>query len=92
MLQIPLNQLKPAKNNVRQVKASKESLAHLKASIESQGLLHNLVVMKNGAGYHVIDGNRRLQALYAITAKHHQKRLTAFQLQKTIRRLVFMQT
>jgi ParB-like chromosome segregation protein Spo0J len=60
MLQIPLNQLKPAKNNVRKVKSSSESLNALAASIESQGLLHNLVIRKNGKGYEVIDGNRRL--------------------------------
>tara|TARA_R100001594_G_scaffold108765_1_gene143501 strand:+ start:976 stop:2625 length:1650 start_codon:yes stop_codon:yes gene_type:complete len=82
MLQIPLNQLKPAKNNVRQVKASKESLAHLKASIESQGLLHNLVVMKNGAGYHVIDGNRRLQALYAIYGKASSEKISCVPITK----------
>ena len=82
MLQIPLNQLKPAKNNVRQVKASKESLAHLKASIESQGLLHNLVVMKNGAGYHVIDGNRRLQALYAIYGKASSEKINCVPITK----------
>ena len=69
MLQIPLNQLKPAKQNVRQVKASKDSLVALVASIKSQGLLHNLVVMKNGSGYNVIDGNRRLQALIKIHGK-----------------------
>ena len=82
MLQIPLNQLKPAKNNVRQVKASKESLSHLKASIESQGLLHNLVVMKNGSGYHVIDGNRRLQALFAIHGKASSEKIACVPITK----------
>ena len=69
MLQIPLKQLKPAKQNVRQVKATKSGIDQLAASIKSQGLLHNLVVMKNGNGYHVIDGNRRLVALQKINGK-----------------------
>lgn len=63
MIQVPLNQLKPAKNNVRKVQSSLQSLNALASSIESQGLLHNLVIRKNGAGYEVIDGNRRLEAL-----------------------------
>jgi len=66
MLQIPLNQLKPAKNNVRKVQSSAQSLSALASSIESQGLLHNLIVKKNGSGYEVIDGNRRLEALVHI--------------------------
>ena len=66
MIQIPLNQLKPAKNNVRQVKSSPDSIKSLAASIESQGMLHNLVIKKNGTGYEVIDGNRRLEALKKI--------------------------
>ena len=69
MLQIPLNQLKPAKNNVRKVQSSSESLNALAASIESQGLLHNLVIRKNGKGYEVIDGNRRLEALKQLYGK-----------------------
>lgn len=36
---------------------------YLAASIKSKGLLHNLVVVKNGSGYEVIDGNRRLEAM-----------------------------
>ena len=69
MLQIPLNQLKHAKDNVRKVKSSSQSLNSLAASIESQGLLHNLVIRKNGKGYEVIDGNRRLEALKKIYGK-----------------------
>lgn len=69
MLQIPLNQLKHAKDNVRKVKSSSQSLNALAASIESQGLLHNLVIRKNGKGYEVIDGNRRLEALKKIYGK-----------------------
>ena len=60
---IPLNQLKHTENNVRKVSASKDGLKSLVASIDSQGVLHNLVVKPNGSGYIVIDGNRRLQAL-----------------------------
>lgn len=69
MLQIPLNQLKHAKDNVRKVQSSTQSLNALAASIESQGLLHNLVIRKNGKGYEVIDGNRRLEALKKLYGK-----------------------
>ena len=64
---IQLNQLKPNPTNVRTVKA--DNLDKLVASIKSRDLLHNLVVKKNGVGYHVIDGNRRLEALYNIHGK-----------------------
>lgn len=60
---IQLSELKHSPTNVRQVKSSKESIAQLAASIQSKGLLHNLVVVKNGSGYNVVDGNRRLDAL-----------------------------
>ena len=69
MKDIPLNQLKPAKNNVRQVAPETAQMKSLMASIKSQGMLHNLVVMKNGKGYEVIDGNRRLACLYKIHGK-----------------------
>ena len=64
--QIRLKELKHSPNNVRQVQASKTSHHQLVASIKSKGLLHNLVVVKNGKGYNVIDGNRRLDALNQI--------------------------
>ena len=64
--QIRLKELKHSPNNVRQVQASKTSHHQLVASIRSKGLLHNLVVVKNGKGYNVIDGNRRLDALNQI--------------------------
>jgi ParB/RepB/Spo0J family partition protein len=64
--QIRLKELKHSPNNVRQVKASKDSHWQLVASIKSKGLLHNLVVVKNGNGFNVIDGNRRLDALNQI--------------------------
>lgn len=62
--QIPLNELKHSPNNVRKVKSSDKSLQRLASSIDTQGLLHNLVVAPNGSGYVVIDGNRRLDALH----------------------------
>lgn len=65
-MQIKLKELKHSPNNVRQVKASDSSLHSLTESIRSKGLLHNLVVSKNGKGYNVIDGNRRLDALNKI--------------------------
>ena len=64
--QIPLKELKQSPYNVRQVKASKEGHWQLVASIRAKGLLHNLVVVKNGKGYNVIDGGRRLEALRII--------------------------
>lgn len=75
MQNIPLNQLKPAKSNVRQVKANTGKLKELKASMETQGLLHNLVVMKNCEGYEVIDGNRRLAVLRKIHGKDSDRKI-----------------
>jgi len=66
-LLIQLNQLKHNPTNVRVVKA--DNLDKLIASIKSRDLLHNLVVQKNGSGFNVIDGNRRLEALFAIHGK-----------------------
>jgi len=64
--QIPLSELKFDSNNVRKVSTDKIADQQLEASIASKGLLHNLVVTKNGSGYIVIDGNRRLKALKAL--------------------------
>ncbi len=64
--QIPLSELKFDLNNVRKVSTDKIAYQQLEASIASKGLLHNLVVTKNGNGYIVIDGNRRLEALKAL--------------------------
>ena len=66
MQEIAICDLKPSKENVRKTKASDESMERLIASIKSKGLLKNLVVKKNGTGYFVTDGNRRLQALQEI--------------------------
>lgn len=80
MLQIPLNQLKPAKNNVRKVQSSAQSLSALASSIQSQGLLHNLVVKKNGKGYEVIDGNRRLEALIHIYGQKSSNEISCIEI------------
>jgi len=63
---IPLSELKHSPNNVRKVKPSDSGFKSLVASIQSKGLIHNLVCTKNGTGYYVIDGNRRLDALKAL--------------------------
>lgn len=63
---IRLSNLKHTQNNVRQVEASQSGMTSLVASIESHGLLHNLVVHKDGNSYEVVDGNRRLKALKSI--------------------------
>jgi len=64
--QIPLRDLKHSRNNVRSIKPDKEGIKALAESIKSQGLLHNLIVSKNGTNYEVIDGNRRLSALHIL--------------------------
>ena len=66
MQEIALCDLKPTENNVRKTKGSDENMERLIASIKHNGLLKNLVVKKNGTGYFVTDGNRRLQALLEI--------------------------
>ena len=66
MQEIALCDLKPNVDNVRKTKASSESMERLIASIKHNGLLKNLVVKKNGSGYIVTDGHRRLEALQGI--------------------------
>ena len=66
MQEIALCDLKPTENNVRKTKGSDENMDRLVASIKHNGLLKNLVVKKNGKGYFVTDGNRRLEALLSI--------------------------
>ncbi|BAQ87142.1 Helix-turn-helix [uncultured Mediterranean phage uvMED] len=66
MQEIALSDLKPTENNVRKTQGSDENMDRLVASIKHNGLLKNLVVKKNGSGYFVTDGNRRLQALLQI--------------------------
>ena len=64
--QIPLCDLKSNPENVRKTKPSQTSMDRLVASINHNGLLKNLLVKKNGKGYVVTDGNRRLEALQGI--------------------------
>ena len=66
MQEIALCDLKPNVDNVRKTKASSESMERLIASIKHNGMLKNLVVKKNGSGYIVTDGHRRLEALQEI--------------------------
>ena len=70
MQEIALCDLKPTKNNVRKTKGADVNMDRLVASIKHNGLLKNLVVKKNGKGYFVTDGNRRLQALVNIHGKN----------------------
>lgn len=63
---IQLSELSHSPTNVRKVKPSDQGFKSLCASIQSKGLLHNLVVVEVDSGYHVIDGNRRLEALRTI--------------------------
>lgn len=60
---VKITDLKRSGKNVRKTAAADHETAELVASIRSLGLLHNLVVKKNGKGYEVIDGGRRLEAL-----------------------------
>mgnify|MGYP001168203240 CR=1 FL=1 len=66
-MKIAIKDLKHDPKAIRKVKAN--NLDSLIASIKSQNMLHNLVVAKNGTGYVVIDGNRRLSALHNIHGK-----------------------
>ena len=75
MDQLPLNKLKENPNNVRQVSPDKARMEQLLASIKSQGLLHNLVVTKNGKGYNILDGNRRYSALCNIYGKDSEEKI-----------------
>lgn len=58
---IPLSQLKPSPRNVR--KTGGMTIEDLAASIAAHGLLQGLVVTKNGAGYEVEAGGKRLRAM-----------------------------
>lgn len=58
---IPLSQLKPSPRNVR--KTGGMTIEDLAASIAAHGLLQGLVVTKNGTGYEVEAGGKRLRAM-----------------------------
>ena len=60
-MDIPASKLHPAAWNPRP-KITPESVADLTASIAKDGLIQRLVVIKNGDGYDVVAGNRRLVA------------------------------
>ncbi len=67
--QVPLDQLKPGRANVR-MSGRDEGLAELVASIRAKGLLQPLVVRAaSGGGYEVTAGNRRLAALQLLAAE-----------------------
>lgn len=59
---IPLNKLAEWEGNVRKTQV-KGDIAELAASIKAHGLLQNLSVIKDGKGFAVIAGSRRLAAL-----------------------------
>lgn len=63
---IPLSQLRVCPNNPRKVGGA--SVEELAASIKAHRLIHNLTVRKNGKGYEVVAGARRLRALQQLDA------------------------
>ncbi|WP_161635314.1 ParB/RepB/Spo0J family partition protein [Aquimarina macrocephali] len=67
---IPLNQIKPSKNNPRK-SFDDHTIAGLAASIKTDGLLQNLVVAKpkgKAKTYTIISGERRFRALSLLVA------------------------
>lgn len=66
---IPLKDLHHTDLNVRTNPEANTKIDSLKASIAAHGLLQPLVVVKNGKGYKVIAGGRRLAALHALKWK-----------------------
>lgn len=67
---IPLNQLKPSRWNVR--KTGGKDVADLAASIKSVGLLQNLTVNAGDDGvFYVVNGGRRLAALLDLWRAGH---------------------
>ena len=66
-LKVPLDKLTVSKLNVRP--ASKMgNIEALAASIDAGGLIHPIVVRKNGKGYEILAGQRRFAAYEAIQA------------------------
>jgi ParB family transcriptional regulator, chromosome partitioning protein len=69
MTTIPLNQLVPAKANVRKT-GRKDGIEELAASIAAHGLLTSLTVRKSARGkFTVIAGERRYHALHLLAAR-----------------------
>jgi len=60
--QINIDELKVAPTNVRKARGVGD-ISSLKASIDAHGLIQPLTVVKNGKGYNVIAGQRRLKAM-----------------------------
>lgn len=58
---IAINALKISPLNVR--KSKRQHIAALADDIASHGLIHNLVGYKNGKGYYVVAGGRRMEAM-----------------------------
>lgn len=58
---IAIHALKISPMNVR--KSKRQHIAALADDIAAHGLIHNLVGYKNGKGYHVVAGGRRLEAI-----------------------------
>jgi len=59
---IPLNDISPAKSNVRTVETNNEKDKALIASIKANGVLQNLNVYKEGDKYFAVSGGRRYAA------------------------------
>lgn len=79
-LQIPLSDLDLHPHNVRAKSPETyeaDNIAHLKASIAKIGLIQPLVVQKQGKGYGVLAGGRRLAALKALAADKAAKGVTS---------------
>lgn len=59
-MELKVTELKPSKNVIRA--DFEKDLADLMQSMKVSGLLHPIVVRKNGTGYEVVAGHRRLAA------------------------------
>lgn len=68
---IKLDQLELSPENVR---SDPGNIANLAASIEAHGLIHPLTVVKNGKGYQVIAGGRRLRAMQLLVEEKRRKK------------------
>jgi len=69
MTTIPLNQLTPAKSNVRKT-GGRDGIDELAASIAAHGLLTSLAVKKSARGkYAVVAGQRRFHALSLLAGR-----------------------
>ena len=58
---LSIDKLKISPLNVR--KSKRQHIAALADDIAAHGLIHNLVGYKNGKGYHIVAGGRRLDAI-----------------------------